>query len=61
MNVLRTGGNRGLGFEFIKVFSKTGNNVAIIIRSDSARKIIKNIVQNIPYYYPILRIIHILK
>ena len=42
MNVLITGGNRGLGFEFIKVFSETGNNVATIIRSESANKIIED-------------------
>jgi len=41
MNVLITGGNRGLGFEFVKVFSETGNNVATIIRSESAKKIIE--------------------
>lgn len=41
MNVLITGGNGGLGFQFIKVFSETGNKVAAIVRSESAKKIIK--------------------
>jgi len=41
MNVLITGGNRGLGFELVKVFSETGNNVATIVRSGSAKRIIE--------------------
>lgn len=41
MHVLITGGNRGLGFELIKVFSETGNKVATIVRSESAKKIIQ--------------------
>lgn len=41
MNVLVTGGNRGLGFEFIKVFTETGNKVVTIVRSQSAKKTIE--------------------
>lgn len=41
MLVLITGGNRGLGFELIKEFSETGNKVATIVRSESAKKIIQ--------------------
>jgi NAD(P)-dependent dehydrogenase (short-subunit alcohol dehydrogenase family) len=37
MNVLVTGGNRGLGFEFVKVFVESGNTVAIIVRNESAK------------------------
>lgn len=45
MNVLITGGNRGLGFELVKVFIESGNNVVTIVRSESAR-------QSVCEYFP---------
>jgi NAD(P)-dependent dehydrogenase (short-subunit alcohol dehydrogenase family) len=42
MNVLITGGNRGLGFELIKVFLFNGNDVLSIVRSEQARYVIEN-------------------
>jgi len=41
MNVLITGGNRGLGFELIKIFAATNNKVTTIIRKKSAEQQIK--------------------
>jgi NAD(P)-dependent dehydrogenase (short-subunit alcohol dehydrogenase family) len=40
MNVLITGGNRGLGFELVKVFIESGNDVATIVRSESAKDVV---------------------
>ena len=40
MNVLITGGNRGLGFELIKVFIESGNDVVTIVRGESARRFV---------------------
>lgn len=41
MNVLITGGNRGLGFELIRIFLSRGNNVISLIRSEQARCVIE--------------------
>ncbi|MGD9216146.1 MAG: SDR family oxidoreductase [Desulfobacteraceae bacterium] len=41
MNVLVTGGSRGLGFEFVNVFVETGNAVATIVRSESAKRTVE--------------------
>jgi len=41
MDILITGGNRGLGFELIKIFRANGNNVLSIVRSAHARSVIK--------------------
>jgi len=41
MNILITGGNRGLGLELIKVFWSNGNNVFSIVRSAQARSVIE--------------------
>jgi len=41
MNVLITGGNRGLGFELVKTFLSYGNSVLSIVRSEPARSVIR--------------------
>jgi len=41
MNILITGGNRGLGFELFKIFLSNGNNVFSIVRSAQARLVIE--------------------
>jgi NAD(P)-dependent dehydrogenase (short-subunit alcohol dehydrogenase family) len=41
MNILITGGNRGLGFELVKVFLSNGNDVLSIVRSEQARHAIE--------------------
>lgn len=49
MHIMITGGNRGLGFELVRVFLEKGNDVATIVRSGSAKKIIeKKFPQCIP-------------
>jgi len=40
MNVLITGGNRGLGFELVNVFLQSGNEVVTIVRSESAKQVV---------------------
>lgn len=41
MNLLITGGNRGLGFELVKIFLSKGNTVASLVRSEQARSVVK--------------------
>lgn len=46
MNILITGGNRGLGFELVKIFLSNGNEVVSIVRSEQARAVIKRELPN---------------
>lgn len=41
MNILITGGNRGLGFELVKIFLSNGIDVLSIVRSEQARSTIE--------------------
>lgn len=46
MNVLITGGNRGLGLELVRVFAESGDNVTTIIRQESAKQDIEQSIPN---------------